>query len=274
MKLNINKEIETFITEEHKEEIKSLLSNLNEYRNVKPEHTLNYVIQYIRELITEGNESQSTSILSGCDESDFYILDRLNRLEEDTNEEDTNNLIKYINHYKDNEVYNMFNPEFIENEFLTEDLTEIFNLNNLYEEKNIFTYCSSHSGNLYFNSPYIDKLDLTEFDTIEELNDLLFEYNIKELFAVFVYDNYINDFIMSIDSKEMTKQEDDTLKAVKEELKKRFSDLTINIQELEEEFDKLSISSPICFNIIKTEQNRLEQELREVEEVLKWIKKI
>lgn len=263
---NINKEIENFLTTEHKEELTTLLNNLKEYRNIRPEHDFKYLVSYIRELILNGSEKNFTSILSGSDESDFNILDNLSRLEEEPDEKTTQDLIDFIKHYNDDEIYKLFQDDYIENDYFIEDLLYIFNLKNLYDS-NIFSYNSSYSGNLYFNSVYVEKLDLKYIKTIEDLQEFLYDYNIKKLFSVFVYNNYIDNFIMSIDLKTMREQEERTLNAIQKELKKRLLNFNTNIQELQKELNLNTM--PNLKEIGLKELNTQKQTLKEVEEVLK-----
>lgn len=269
-KENTQQLIKEVIKDNFKTELESLYKNLTEYRNIKKEHDLNYIIDYISEIVLYGNEKNMINILNGSDECDFNLYDKLSFLVDIVEEKNTNYLINYIKHYREDEVYKLFSDDYFETDYLIEDLKEIFDLKGLYDY-NIFSYCSSYSGSLFFNSQYINKFDVEELkgmdveESLDFLHDVIYDHNIKILFSIFVYDKYSKVFVMEMPQEDIKHEEKRVYVNSIEELNKRLKSNQEKIKELE----KTKTNSDYLEEIKLNEITSLLHENNNIKEVLK-----
>jgi len=292
-KFNVEKETKNQLKNDNnlKDFYKHITENINPQKNKEKLKSYDDFINIFFDYLTS-NDDYNIELLSGTQEQDNYYYNELSYFNDNITEQETSELKKFIKLNNDNELYKMFNFEYIDTDYLIEDLKYIFNWDN--NDYDTFTdFCNSCDGQLYLT-------DLKDFLNIENLNDevdLLYNQlekneidkddlnneieriqdeiidsiynNIKPICNLIIAD-YLNLIDFSIDYKTITKLEQETLKNVVIELKNRKDNLIkeIKLKELEQEkLNKTNLKTSV--KLLNNHINNLKTELNEIQELIK-----
>lgn len=184
-------------------------------------------------------------ILNGCESEHFKVFDnydfieneqfyKLETFKDEIKDTDTDTLINYDS---ENEQFNNF--EYLDYDFITEDLKLRLQNDNLNFIDN------SRSNDLIININAINSiLDNLEYYTFKEflkdLDNLVYDYDLKNLYAMFIFDNHKKQFCIQskLDFKGLN---DSIIKEIKNEIKIREINLIQNITDIKTKLKKINI---------------------------------
>ena len=178
MESKINNIINKYLNENWKDEIKDYSKHLKDY-NIKL--STKDIRDELTTLIFDGVKGESfyAELLNGQDEFDIYLSERVDMLESEVEIKDTNELIEFMD--KEEEMF--YNPEYIENDWITENIMDYFKWDKKDYEKYTY-YCSSHQGSLHLKTQWLDSVEywdkqyLNKNDIEEYLDNNLDFYNL------------------------------------------------------------------------------------------------
>jgi hypothetical protein len=267
--MKINKEIKEVIEENFKYIIEDKIKDLSNYHEL-PKDIYTKIVEDIIYYTINGFEKTSHDIMTGSDEYDLDYYDYLFNIVSTIKDYSNIELIDFIK----NDL--KYEPDYIENDYLTEDIINIFGeIDYSYKQYDIpLKYCSSHLGTLYFKFYELEKIEEPETTNKEEIKEGILNYldeNFKEILNFIVYQMFYKNYKIEMDYKELQEQKESTLKAIKEELlKNRFNYIQEEIKALNKDLKNISSQS---HTIVKREITKLEDELKEINDLLETLNK-
>jgi len=206
-------------------------------------------------------------ILNGCDSEhlkvfddyDFCLNEKFYRLENFKNEIKDTNTNTLINFNDDDDRFN--NIEYFDYDFITEDLKLKLQNDNL-------NFMDSRNNDLIIKINGIDSiLNNLEYYTfkefLNEIDNLVYDYDLNNLFLMFIFDNHKNsfDYKQKLDFKGLN---DSIIKEIKNELKLREINIIQNITNIKNTLNKLKSikeNKPILIKAIKVYDDDLNKSL-------------
>lgn len=263
--------VENYINKEYIEELKDFYNHIKDFFNSNQlkEIDFNYFKGWIIETIINGYNSKSYyyELLNGDIEYDNYYYNELDFIIGNIKEYNLNFLLVIIN--KKYELYKIINSEYMDTEYIIEDIMYTFNWNKSQYDK-YTSYCSSYMGSLdlslvedldnlmYWNKKNINKVDIEEH--------LYYNLDIREIFNIFVIEKVYKGY--DISQKDIKKVEDNLIKTAIFELK-------LNLIVLKKElkkciYDIQQINKNNCgYELLEKEIQNKKDKIKEIQEVLK-----
>jgi len=267
---NQKKQIDTILNKRLKEEFKTYYDDIKENR---PDFfkgvSFTEFISRLRELVLNGFENETQTLISGYFENESDLLDRLYNYDEDINYKDTEELLNFDEDTIREET------RYFENEYITESLNEIFNQDISKKFKNSYDdiFIGIYDEDVYLNVLY----ELKDYDTfkdfIEYFEDLVYDIDLNDLIIGYIYNFHFEVFRYYVDVKLIDEEQKTLLKNIhkniKIELKERKIKLKEEIKKDKEEHNILKIQFK---EILKSKELKIQTKKVELSLINKEIK--